>query len=116
MLTFGGAFTSLCFIATNTTTRAILAVICAVITTLTVWCVVYNWEEGRVHNKQDTAKPRRNWLPTFRWRRLARKRDQAGVRPGWWPVLGTKGAQTTDFELPVTQPTAATLPHAGEPL
>ncbi|KAF4605831.1 hypothetical protein EYR40_004621 [Pleurotus pulmonarius] len=86
ILTFGGAFTSLCFIATNATTRAILAVICAVIPTLTMWCVVYNWEEGRGATKQDATEPRPNWFP----RR-------------WWTMFETKRAPAENFELPVTQ-------------
>ncbi|KAL4255583.1 hypothetical protein AB1N83_011444 [Pleurotus pulmonarius] len=59
MLTFGGAFTSLCFIATNAATRAILGVFCAVIAMLTVWtrpspidgCLFSDGREGQLRNE-----------------------------------------------------------------
>ncbi|KAL4258132.1 hypothetical protein AB1N83_010699 [Pleurotus pulmonarius] len=113
MLAFGGAFTSLCFIATSATTRAILAVICAIITTLTVWCVVYTWEVGREATKQDGTEPRPRWFPMFtRHRRSTGDRGQGGAHRRWWTMFETKRAPGEDFELPVTQLTAVGVSDA----
>ncbi|KAL4255580.1 hypothetical protein AB1N83_011443 [Pleurotus pulmonarius] len=107
MLTFGGAFASLCFIATNATTRAILAIICAAITILTVWCVVYTWEGESVPIERGTTDPRRTCLPTFRWRRRSTLEvGQVKPRPGLWTMSRAKGASADDFHLPVARPTA----------